>query len=387
MTVDARVAHALTLVEERTDELIGRIVERVLEFYGPGEDGLPVAPDEMAANAAAMVQAALAALRDNRRPTDDELAVATILGERRARQGVSLESVLRALRGGAREALVIVSEEAAATGMAVVETIGLTTALLDWLDEVSVTVAEAHRRIEVSRARNDEQQRSSLLHGLIRATLDPREAAERAAAFGLDPDGELVVVCVRPRDVDQRERLVAALVPRAWSPGLVADVDRDLVAILPAAPVEPLDAPAGIAVSSQLGALPRGYRDAAAAAHACAAAGVDGLKRLDEVVFEAADEHLGALLAARYVEPVRALGAFGEELLATLRVFAASDQNVEAAALELHVHPNTLRHRLARYEQTVGVSLRNVRQLAYVWWALSHDARVGDPPTAPVLRR
>jgi DNA-binding PucR family transcriptional regulator len=37
----------------------------------------------------------------------------------------------------------------------------------------------------------------------------------------------------------------------------------------------------------------------------------------------------------------------------------------------LFVHPNTLRHRLTRFEETTGANLRNVEQLAEVWWAMT----------------
>jgi DNA-binding PucR family transcriptional regulator len=48
-----------------------------------------------------------------------------------------------------------------------------------------------------------------------------------------------------------------------------------------------------------------------------------------------------------------------------------SGQNVDAAARELFVHPNTLRHRLTRFEETTGASLRDLESLAEIWWALT----------------
>ena len=41
---------------------------------------------------------------------------------------------------------------------------------------------------------------------------------------------------------------------------------------------------------------------------------------------------------------------------------------------------------LGRYEETVGVSLRNVSQLAQVWWALTYDARQVLGAGAPANR-
>jgi DNA-binding PucR family transcriptional regulator len=71
------------------------------------------------------------------------------------------------------------------------------------------------------------------------------------------------------------------------------------------------------------------------------------------------------------------LGAFGTEVLRSLRTYLANDQSVEATAAALFVHPNTLRHRLARFEETTGACLRNVDRLTEVWWALQLDALHG----------
>ena len=36
----------------------------------------------------------------------------------------------------------------------------------------------------------------------------------------------------------------------------------------------------------------------------------------------------------------------------------------------LHIHPNTLRHRLRRFEEATGATLRDPRNLVELWWAL-----------------
>ena len=43
---------------------------------------------------------------------------------------------------------------------------------------------------------------------------------------------------------------------------------------------------------------------------------------------------------------------------------------VEDAARALHVHPNTLRHRLRRFEEATGAALRRPTDLVELWWAL-----------------
>jgi DNA-binding PucR family transcriptional regulator len=51
---------------------------------------------------------------------------------------------------------------------------------------------------------------------------------------------------------------------------------------------------------------------------------------------------------------------------------------VEETARALHVHPNTLRHRLKRFEEATGATLRDPRHLVELWWALEHR-RLASP--------
>ena len=45
---------------------------------------------------------------------------------------------------------------------------------------------------------------------------------------------------------------------------------------------------------------------------------------------------------------------------------------IEDAARVLHMHANTLRHRLRRFEEATGATLRDPRDLVELWWALEH---------------
>jgi putative transposase len=375
--VDTRAIALLDEVEQRVDTLVARIVERVRAFDAP--DGYAAVPaDEIAAATNVLARAALQALREARPPTADELAQADILGERRGRQGVSLEDLLRSFRVAAREAAEVIGEVAATLDVDTATIIRLTADLWDWIDQIAVPVAEAHRRVELAAARRDQQERASVLHGLVHGTLAPHRRDELAAAVGLDPVAEHHVLRIRPSAEHSAEDLERLLIPSLWSTGLVALVGEDLTAILAAPPSTPLPVCAGLGPAVALGALPHSFRDAGRALDAARAFGLEGCVRFDDVLLRAAiltDDGVGARLLARYVDPVRALGDFGEELLHSLRVYVQHQLNVEATARELFVHPNTLRHRLARFEETTGASLRDLEDLAGIWWALTADGQ------------
>jgi len=71
-----------------------------------------------------------------------------------------------------------------------------------------------------------------------------------------------------------------------------------------------------------------------------------------------ADPALVAELAQRRLEPLRALTAAGRARLeATLLAWLRGQGNVAFVAAELHVHPQTVRYRLARLREHFGVAL------------------------------
>src|SRR5439155_770938 len=82
------------------------------------------------------------------------------------------------------------------------------------------------------------------------------------------------------------------------------------------------------------------------------------------------DEALGEAFAARYLDPLADLGRIGAELETTLRTWFDQGMRIEETARALHVHPNTLRHRLHRFEESTGASLRQPSDLIELWWAL-----------------
>lgn len=377
----ALIALAAQVRDDHMDELLARIVLRAHALGGAYGD---IPGDDLASAAGGLLQAAIRALTERRGLDDAEREQAAFIGERRARQGVPLDEVLRVIRLAGREALELMRDLAGPAGMDAATTISLTARLWDWMDEIAVEMTQAHRRVELAHARRDQQQRVSFVHALVSGALGPHRIEETAAGFGLDHAASHVVICARPAPEHPADALERLFLPSTWTVGLTALVDDDLVAVLPAAaPVPELPVAAGIGPAGPLAALPRSFRDAGRALETAVAFGLVGGRRLDELVLPAvvlAEESLGDVLVDRYITPVRALGPFGEDLLLSLRAYVDHELNVEAAARALHVHPNTLRHRLARFEETTGANLRRTEHLAELWWALAADARLHGVP-------
>ena len=79
---------------------------------------------------------------------------------------------------------------------------------------------------------------------------------------------------------------------------------------------------------------------------------------------------LAALAAEVLGSVVRYDSAHAGELVPSVRVWLEHDRHTERAARALHIHPNTLRYRVQRFEEISGRSLSSTASLAEVWLAL-----------------
>ena len=115
--------------------------------------------------------------------------------------------------------------------------------------------------------------------------------------------------------------------------------------------------------------------------------GLDGVVSIDDVSLRAAvvaEDHLGERLVRRYLDPLAELGDFGAALERTVREYLAHGMRIDESARALIIHPNTLRHRLERFQQLTGADLRRTEDVVEVWWALERRrAVVGPSPALP----
>jgi sugar diacid utilization regulator len=236
-----------------------------------------------------------------------------------------------------------------------------------WADAVMDIVAAAHRDVELEQAREEQQRRDAFLLALLTGTLDVAELRRDSGTFGLDADRTFVPF--RARGV-LSHRVAVALTGDA---GLVMTLDRDLAGIAAGTPPSLPGVVVGVGPPSRLEALPAAFAMASRALQTAVAFGQEGAFSLADLSIRpaiVADEVLGDAFAARYLEPLASLGRLGAELEETLRTWFDQGMRVEDTAKALHVHPNTLRHRLRRFEETTGTTLRDPRHLVELWWAL-----------------
>jgi PucR C-terminal helix-turn-helix domain len=374
-TAVVTVAELVASVEEELDGLVERIVERIRDEI-PDFRRLPA--DTLAAAVRGNVGRALSALRDLRPPTSAELARAGDVGRERAEQGLSVDAVLHAYRISVTGVWSRFGELARARGADVASVLAFSETLWLWADAVMDVVATAHREVELERTREEQQQRDAFVLAVLFGTIDATELRRDSAGYGLDPDREYVPFRAR---VSGPSRHVALAL--AGEHGLTATLDHDLVGVAARRP-EPIDGVcAGVAPPARLAELPAAFALAGRALQTALAFGEEGVFSLSDLSIRPAiviDAALGDAFIARYLDPLAELGRLGDELETTLRAWFDRDMRIDETAQALHMHANTLRHRLRRFEEATNANLRSPADLAELWWALERRRLEGQRP-------
>jgi DNA-binding PucR family transcriptional regulator len=155
--------------------------------------------------------------------------------------------------------------------------------------------------------------------------------------------------------------------------GLAALIDGDLAGFSSHLPSSADGLVAGLGPAAPLDALTHPFTLASRALAAAVASGRSGLVGFDELgVLPAvlADDDVARGLDDAILRPLRATGAAGEVILETVRRYLANDRRLNDTASELHTHVNTIRNRLARFEQLTGRDLHRTDDVVETWWVL-----------------
>ena len=308
---------------------------------------------------------------------DSDLAPLADVGQTRAQQGIPVEDLLLAWRIGVQDVITRAREVAAPLGIGPEEMLDFVQSLSAWGDRAMAIVAGAHRRTELDLARRQQQRREHLASEALCGRLTKTQLREQATACGLDPDCEYIAIRAGIETDGSRVEIERALglhdsvSPR---PGVSAELDGDLAGFLRELPSRAFPLAVGIGSPRPLERIAESFELATRALTTARLFGLPGANSLDTLGLLpsiAADTAVGEALARRYIEP---LAASGSEIVESLRALFECDMHIESAAKQLFVHPNTLRYRIARFEELTGANLREVRTQVEVWWALQRVA-------------
>lgn len=360
------LAEELFADEVAVADLVGRL-GRVIRAKIPEYAALPA--EVVEAGVQNTLLAASASIKQNRLAGQAELTRTVQVIVDRARSGVSLAAILDAYHRGADEFWTVFSEFGRARGVADVDLLVMLDLVRRWIDQVTVAAASAYHEVGVEQAREEEARKGAALRALLDQPVASDVVAVYLVQLGLDPAGSYAVV---------RGRLAgdaSAATLRALFTGQSAAVavGQGEVIGLQSEPVE---------IPGELGVFGVGpvrpavelYDSAAAAGRAFAAAaqlgrtGAHTLEELRLAAVAATDTEVAAILSERLLAPLRARGRYGGDIWRSVVRYLDSGLRIDETAAALHIHPNTLRHRLAQFSTMTGASLHDPADIAEVWW-------------------
>jgi PucR-like helix-turn-helix protein len=392
------------VLPELTDAIIAAIGAEVPDYVRPleGRFGRGVRRG---------VQTALARFVDGiENPTDgdpDARSLYVELGRAEFRSGRSLDALLGAYRIGARLAWERFVAAGEAAGHEPATLYRLASAIFSYIDGISADSVEGYAQ-ERAAAEGERQRRQRALARLLaRDDVSAEEVHDLALAAGWPRPATvaaLVVGAGAPEgDALRADRLasrlggdaiaatdgahVVAWIPDAEAPGRRAQ----LAAVLDGAP-----AALGPTVP-----LPRAAHSLARAraAHALMADGrlageplVCADDHLAELLLHGGDATLAADLATRALAPLADLRPkTAARLRETLRAWLDHPGQVQAVAERLHVHPQTVRYRVAQLRELFGGRLDDADARFELALALRSAPRAADaalsPPAGPRAAR
>ena len=245
-------------------------------------------------------------------------------------------------------------------------------------DALTSAVVVARLAAELDVARHDEGRRLDLLRALVFGSRPLVELRQRMAGFGLGPDRSYYVLRARAATPLARETLRGRLESSLRTYGcrpLCGIVDGDVTVLAPLRPPRGESGyTAGVAGPCPVEGLAQAYVMASRLLEVARGFGLEGPHELGDLslkVAVSAEADLGQLLDIRHLAPLREAGEFGRQLIDTLKTHLANGARIADTAAALGVHPNTIRHRLARAAELSGADFERLEVLFELWWALN----------------
>ncbi len=312
-------------------------------------------------------------------PAADAERLQTV-GRRRAEQGVPVEDLLRAWRLSVRLGTERARALADELGLDAAVVVDVYLGALRAADDALVPLAGGHREArEEDEGGEGPSARERFVIGALTGELSAEQVQAQAAAFGLDLTRTYRAV----RAVVGVSGNGAGPAPAAglWGSdaetpeGVSAQYEGELIGFTSGEVERGAAELVALGPSGSIDELPSSHATAGRILNAAATLGLAGVHDMGSAalfvaVFESGDA--GDALIERYVAPLAGTSS-GPDLLATVRTWQEAGMRAEAAAERLHIHPNTLRYRLGRYEELTGADLSDTEEIVSIWIALSRE--------------
>ncbi|MEN0011825.1 MAG: helix-turn-helix domain-containing protein, partial [Solirubrobacteraceae bacterium] len=327
-------------------------------------------------------------VKSGRLPTSADRAAIERYVERWTATLLPLELIARSFQIGARRVVALAQNVADDLRLGAPTLLALQDRAWQWATLNMAVVGDVQRTQQVAAARRDGALRAALIAQLRGGRSTPEELADVAALLGLDPEHGYVAVVGTPDTAGLAEAGLRRSGATTALRVVHAVVDGRLFALAPGEPrLGPgvVESPIGVGRRRAIAEAHLSFAEAEHAERTAAAFGIAGLVDLEMLAplpMVTSTERLAEYAATRRFAPLDALGRPGIDVERTVLAFFEHDQSIDATARVLHVHRNTVRHRLGRFRDLTGLDIAHTDELVTAWWLLRHrEAQRAPAPT------
>jgi len=365
------------------EQFSGAIVDQYeAEMTGGGA----VSKEDAAVWVLAVLNTVVRRLQDPRLPAAHEQQVIEELTRDRTARGFPVESLLRAFQVGARALFRVIDEQAGGAGTDARTLLDIHDFCWEWANYAMNVVAAAHHELAVENARRDSSQRAEFVRSVLNGRIPEGRLAAEARLYGLAPQAAYFTFRARPESEQDSQRIELQLARSGSTTtqrAIVVVLEGDVVGLAPQKPRVD-DVLVAIGPAQPLTDASKSFAEAGEALEAAAAFGLKqtvDLQSLGPLPLALADDRAAERLMKTHLSTLADQDRSGELEQTTLALLDR-DQDVKATAAALHVHPNTVRYRLARFTELTGLDLRRTDDLITTWWLLKRRQAVSRSASA-----
>lgn len=316
-------------------------------------------------------------LRSGTAPSSGEITEASIAGTR-AQQGVPIEDVLQAYRlslGEIKNCFLEMSKGLLSSEL-IVEGVRV---LWESSDAVEIELGRLYQRQRVWAENRDEQLWSHLFAGLLSGRLSSAELEKTFLHYELSEDLQYVPLRVRGASESQERELRRQIEFQHQGfkqRPIFSRVDEDLVCLARNEPDDSVifsELVAGLGGNATIQNISQEWKNASLALNTAILFGLKGCHSSATLGLRpliVSENRVGDSLVRRYCEPFIDQGEFGTQILESVWSWLNNARNFARSAEEIHVHPNTLRYRLRKFEEVTSSNFEELTTLVEIWWAL-----------------
>ncbi|KQZ72163.1 PucR family transcriptional regulator [Nocardioides sp. Root151] len=356
----------------REEFLVEIQIESVLRTF-PEYESRGVPHTSIATSARWNVIRALRALTSPTSPCVETEDQEMFVARERAEQGLPFDVMLDGYRHKHRVVRDEFVRTARARGASDALMFEVLTLLTDVADVATSRLVHARRSVDAeSRTHADDV--SDFVQRLLWGRADVQPSRNEVRAHGLNLDGRYRAV--RGLSFDgANQRLCDQLRSATWNRGggVVVELHGEVIGLVSETPDLVGHAVVALGEPHPLAEANASFQSATRVFVAAQQFGVRGVVGTDDLglrVAIVADPEMSRVFVQRYIDPLATEGDFGDVLELSAVEYLKSKCELKRAARSLHVHPNTLKHRLTRFQQVSQCDLDDPRVLAELWWAL-----------------